>query len=138
MLSSNTATTWLQLYGAALLCGIGFTMSLFIGALAFPGAPEAAEAAKLGTLAGSLLSAVAGWTTHTTAMVGLRTPLVIYPLQALVTENMGTSGTAMVTPNVRMSGIVIAILPLVALYPFFREHAAATTRTIPVVELTRT
>jgi len=33
-------------------------------------------------------------------------------LQALVTENMGTSGTAMVTPNVRMAGIVIAILPL--------------------------
>jgi sarcosine oxidase subunit beta len=33
-----------------------------------------------------VLSAVAGWTTHTTAMVGLRTPLVIHPLQALVTE----------------------------------------------------
>ncbi|MEX2285463.1 MAG: FAD-dependent oxidoreductase [Planctomycetaceae bacterium] len=33
-----------------------------------------------------ILSAVAGWTTHITAMVGLSTPLVIYPLQALVTE----------------------------------------------------
>ncbi|MBC8290123.1 MAG: FAD-dependent oxidoreductase, partial [Planctomycetes bacterium] len=33
-----------------------------------------------------VLSAVAGWTTHTTEMVGLRTPLVIHPLQALVTE----------------------------------------------------
>jgi sarcosine oxidase subunit beta len=33
-----------------------------------------------------VLSAVAGWTTHTTQMVGLRTPLVIYPLQAFVTE----------------------------------------------------
>ena len=33
-----------------------------------------------------VLSAVAGWTTHVTKMVGLRTPLVIYPLQALVTE----------------------------------------------------
>lgn len=33
-----------------------------------------------------VLSAVAGWTTHVTEMVGLRTPLVIYPLQALVTE----------------------------------------------------
>ena len=33
-----------------------------------------------------VLSAVAGWTTHTTAMVGLRTPLVIHPLQAFVTE----------------------------------------------------
>lgn len=33
-----------------------------------------------------VLSAVAGWTTHITPMVGLRTPLVIHPLQALVTE----------------------------------------------------
>ncbi|MCA9005634.1 MAG: FAD-dependent oxidoreductase [Planctomycetaceae bacterium] len=33
-----------------------------------------------------VLSAVAGWTTHITDMVGLRTPLVIHPLQALVTE----------------------------------------------------
>jgi len=33
-----------------------------------------------------VLSAVAGWTTHITKMVGLRTPLVIHPLQALVTE----------------------------------------------------
>jgi len=52
--------TWPQLYGLALLCGIGFTMSLFIGGLAFPGAPELAEEAKAGILAGSLLSAVAG------------------------------------------------------------------------------
>jgi NhaA family Na+:H+ antiporter len=53
---------WLQLYGASLLCGIGFTMSLFIGELAFPKSPAEAEAAKLGILAGSLLSALAGWT----------------------------------------------------------------------------
>ena len=53
---------WMELYGAALLCGVGFTMSLFIGALAFPASPEAVEAAKLGTLAGSFLSAIAGWT----------------------------------------------------------------------------
>ncbi len=33
-----------------------------------------------------VLSAVAGWTTHVTKMVGLRTPLIIHPLQALVTE----------------------------------------------------
>jgi NhaA family Na+:H+ antiporter len=52
---------WIELYGAALLCGIGFTMSLFIGALAFPAAPETVEAAKIGTLAGSLLSALCGW-----------------------------------------------------------------------------
>jgi putative aldouronate transport system permease protein len=43
-------------------------------------------------------------------------------LQALVTENMGTSGTAMVTPNVRMAGIVIAILPLVIIYPFMQRY----------------
>ena len=53
---------WSELYGASVLCGIGFTMSLFIGALAFPAAPEAIEQAKLGTLAGSLLSAIVGWT----------------------------------------------------------------------------
>ena len=54
-------TRWSEIYGASLLCGVGFTMSLFIGALAFPGSPDAIEAAKIGTLAGSLLSAVVGW-----------------------------------------------------------------------------
>ena len=53
--------SWLQLYGASLLCGIGFTMSLFIGALAFPTAPDSADAAKIGVLAGSLLSGVIGY-----------------------------------------------------------------------------
>jgi putative aldouronate transport system permease protein len=43
-------------------------------------------------------------------------------LQALVTETISTSGTAMVTPNVRMAGIVIAILPLVALYPLMQRY----------------
>jgi NhaA family Na+:H+ antiporter len=57
-----TDATWLQVYGVSLLCGVGFTMSLFIGALAFPGAvdsPEQVEV-KLGVLGGSLLSALAG------------------------------------------------------------------------------
>ncbi|HMJ92692.1 MAG TPA: Na+/H+ antiporter NhaA [Allosphingosinicella sp.] len=53
--------TWLQVYGVALLCGIGFTMSLFIGALAFPGDPARIEEAKLGVLLGSFLSAIAGF-----------------------------------------------------------------------------
>jgi NhaA family Na+:H+ antiporter len=57
-----TDATWLQVYGVSLLCGVGFTMSLFIGALAFPGAvdsPEQVEV-KLGVLGGSLLSGLAG------------------------------------------------------------------------------
>lgn len=43
-------------------------------------------------------------------------------LNALVTENLGTSGMSMVTPNVRMAGIIIAILPLVILYPFMQRY----------------
>jgi len=53
------AASWAQIYGVALLCGIGFTMSLFIGGLAFPQAPQA-DAVKIGVLLGSLLSALAG------------------------------------------------------------------------------
>ena len=53
--------TWSQLWGVSILCGIGFTMSLFIAALAFPAHRELAETAKLGIVAGSLLSAVLGY-----------------------------------------------------------------------------
>jgi NhaA family Na+:H+ antiporter len=52
--------TWMQMYGASVLTGIGFTMSLFIGTLAFAG-PEAAAPLRLGVLAGSILSAVLGY-----------------------------------------------------------------------------
>lgn len=51
--------SWRQIYGVALLCGIGFTMSLFIGLLAFADAGHEAMT-KLAVLAGSLLSAFAG------------------------------------------------------------------------------
>ncbi len=51
---------WGQIYGMALLAGIGFTMSLFIGGLAFPPGPLT-DQVKIGVLAGSLLSALAGY-----------------------------------------------------------------------------
>ena len=51
--------TWQQIYGVALLCGIGFTMSLFIGDLAFVDATHDNEV-KLGVILGSLASAIAG------------------------------------------------------------------------------
>jgi Na+:H+ antiporter, NhaA family len=53
---------WMQLYGLSILCGIGFTMSLFIGGLAFEGAggPDYAVDDRIGILAGSLLSTVFG------------------------------------------------------------------------------
>ena len=52
-------TDWLALYAVAILCGIGFTMSLFIGALAFDD-PGHAASLRIGVLAGSLISAIAG------------------------------------------------------------------------------
>ncbi len=51
---------WRQLYGVAVLTGIGFTMSLFIGGLAFPDGNAMVET-KLGVIAGSVASAVLGW-----------------------------------------------------------------------------
>lgn len=54
--------SWPEIWGISILCGIGFTMSLFIGELAFPGYRELIDEAKIGILIGSLISAVAGFT----------------------------------------------------------------------------
>lgn len=51
--------SWLQIYALSLFCGIGFTMSLFIGTLAFDD-PALASPVRLGVLSGSLVSALAG------------------------------------------------------------------------------
>jgi NhaA family Na+:H+ antiporter len=52
--------SWRQLVGVAALCGVGFTMSLFIGSLAFEG-PEYFTPLRLGVIAGSTLSGVTGY-----------------------------------------------------------------------------
>jgi NhaA family Na+:H+ antiporter len=55
-------TNWWHIYGVSVLCGVGFTMSLFITSLAFEHAgPQYVVADRLGILVGSLLSAVFGY-----------------------------------------------------------------------------
>lgn len=53
-------TTMMQIYGVSLLCGIGFTMSLFISGLAFGGVPDEFDP-RLGIIIGSLVAGVAGY-----------------------------------------------------------------------------
>jgi len=53
--------SWAEIWGVSVLCGIGFTMSLFIGGLAFPGSPFLIEEAKIGILTGTAISAVLGF-----------------------------------------------------------------------------
>jgi len=52
--------SWAQIYGLAMLCGIGFTMSLFIGGLAFIDG-LAVDEVKIGVLIGSIVSALGGY-----------------------------------------------------------------------------
>ncbi|MEJ2359941.1 MAG: Na+/H+ antiporter NhaA [Gammaproteobacteria bacterium] len=60
--SKSRDVDWLSLYGVAVLCGIGFTMSLFIGTLAFsPGDLPTGIDERLGILLGSLFSATLGY-----------------------------------------------------------------------------
>ncbi len=54
------AASWGQVFGVALLCGIGFTMSLFIGLLAFDDA-ALQDRVKFGILAGSLIAGISGY-----------------------------------------------------------------------------
>ena len=53
--------SWQEIWGITILCGIGFTMSLFIGLLAFPGDQSLIDEAKIGILTGSAISAVLGY-----------------------------------------------------------------------------
>ena len=53
--------TWPEVWGVSILCGIGFTMSLFIGELAFAGNEFLIDEAKIGILTGSLISALLGY-----------------------------------------------------------------------------
>ena len=54
-------TNWLSIYGVSILTGIGFTMSLFVGNLAFIQNPQYIDGVKIGVLSGSLLSTVFGF-----------------------------------------------------------------------------
>jgi len=54
-------SNWLALYAVSILTGIGFTMSLFVGNLAFANSPMYLDGVKIGVLSGSLLSTLAGY-----------------------------------------------------------------------------
>jgi NhaA family Na+:H+ antiporter len=67
-----TGANWGQILGVAILCGIGFTMSLFVGSLAFePGSSEFAGMDRMGILTGSILAALIGYAV--TAMASRKT-----------------------------------------------------------------
>ncbi|WP_409278426.1 Na+/H+ antiporter NhaA [Pseudomonas defluvii] len=70
-----TGANWGQILGVAILCGIGFTMSLFVGSLAFePGSSEFAGMDRMGILTGSILAALIGYAI--TAMASRKTAKV--------------------------------------------------------------
>lgn len=65
--------SWLHVLGVALLAGIGFTMSLFIGSLSFDDLSQMNEV-RLGVLSGSIVAALLGLTVLATAGPGRQTP----------------------------------------------------------------
>ena len=74
--SLPSGANWGQVLGVAILCGIGFTMSLFVGSLAFiPGASEYAGMDRMGILTGSILAALLGYAV--TAMASGKNSAVI-------------------------------------------------------------
>ena len=77
--------SWAQLYAMAILCGIGFTMSLFIGGLAFAESPALVDQVKVGVIAGSVVSALVG------ALLMTRT---FRPPEDVLSEDVETDGTA--------------------------------------------
>ena len=56
-----TNSTWPEFYAVSILTGIGFTMSLFVGNLAFMNEMEYMDGVKIGVLTGSLLSTLFGY-----------------------------------------------------------------------------
>jgi len=56
-----TGSGWMGLYGISLLCGVGFTMSLFIGSLAFENLGDTGFDERIGIVCGSLLAGLAGY-----------------------------------------------------------------------------
>ncbi|HVT90323.1 MAG TPA: Na+/H+ antiporter NhaA [Tepidisphaeraceae bacterium] len=60
MATLPAGATWRHMLGVAVLCGIGFTMSLFVTHLAFPGSEEHVAAAKIAILAASIIAGAAG------------------------------------------------------------------------------
>ena len=73
--SLPTGANWGQVLGVAILCGIGFTMSLFVGSLAFvPGQSEFAGMDRMGILTGSVLAALIGY--GVTALASRGTPSI--------------------------------------------------------------
>ncbi|AMB85545.1 sodium:proton antiporter [Pseudomonas agarici] len=76
MAALPNGANWGQVLGVAILCGIGFTMSLFVGSLAFvPGSGDYAGMDRMGILTGSILAALIGYAV--TAMASRKAGTVI-------------------------------------------------------------